>query len=389
METIKDIILSEEQLRSKKNEKWRTYPSDIIPAWLADMDYSVAQEIRDILKETILQSDLGYSMQPSALGIPNIVAERMLNKYNWILDPNKLEFLNDTVQAIYIAITQFTHENDSVIILSPGYPPIYQCLIQLNRKPICARFTLVGDDVLCLDIERLIECFNENVTAMIFCNPHNPTGHVFSLSELLCLAELAEKFNITIISDEIHQDLIYFGQRHIPIASISKEVAKRTITITSANKAFNLAGVGCSVVIFGSEYYQKKFNLFPLRYRGHIGICQLLGLKTAWSQCESWLQVVLRQLENNHNIFFQFIKTKERLKAILPKATYFAWVDCTRLRQHDPAKFFLEKGKIAFSSGIFFGAEFSNFLRINFATSPEILQKICTNIEFALEKLES
>jgi cystathionine beta-lyase len=164
METIKDIILSEEQLRSKKSEKWRTYPSDVIPAWLADMDYSVAQEIRDILKETVLQSDLGYSMQPSALGIPNIVAERMLKKYNWILDPHKLEFLNDTVQAIYIAITQFTRENDSVIILSPGYPPIYQCLIQLNRKPIFARFTLVGD-VLCLDIERFIECFNENVSS--------------------------------------------------------------------------------------------------------------------------------------------------------------------------------------------------------------------------------
>jgi cysteine-S-conjugate beta-lyase len=239
-----------------------------------------------------------------------------------------------------------------------------------------------------VDIDCLAREINARTKVLILCNPHNPTGRVFTRQELEGIGELAVRHNLVILSDEIHQDLLYQGQQHIPIASLSSEVEARTITFTSASKAFNIAGIGCAVAMFGSAALHQQFNAFPKRCRGRVSTVSLAALRAAWQlpDSEIWLNGVRQQLRENRQEVLRFFAANIPAVVIRPpEATFLAWCDCRELNLGPtPGKFFLETARVALVCGSHFGQEGKGFARINFATSREILDELLRRIAAAV-----
>jgi cystathionine beta-lyase len=222
----------------------------------------------------------------------------------------------------------------------------------------------------------------------LLCNPQNPTGRVFTRAELERLAQIAIERDLIVISDEVHGDLVFPGHHHIPIASLGPEIEARTITLTSATKAFNMAGLRCGVAVFGSDALKKRFQVLPSHLRGGLGSFGLVASEIAWTSAQPWLDEVLAYLDGNRAYLAGFVK--ERLPGIThvsPEATYLAWLDCRALAlPQDPFTFFLEHARVALSDGRKTGPGGEGFVRLNFATSRPILSQILERVEKSLER---
>lgn len=373
----------------RNGEKWRVYPDDVIPAWIADMDYPIAESIRSALQEVIARSDLGYPLDPRKTHLPELVAERMRTRCGWSVDPSRIEFVADVMQGISIAIDRLSAPGDGVLVQVPVYPPLLACAPQLDRtlRAVPLMDTQSGYVV---DVDAFARAIDSRTRLLILCNPQNPTGRVFSRTELEAIGELALRHDLIILSDEIHQDLVYDGARHIPIASLSPEIEARTITFTSASKAFNIAGTGCAVALFGSRALQQRFESYPVKLPGRISTLALEALRAAWESAESqvWLESLMQDLTKNRDELLRTIAgSLPAIRVHAPQATCMAWCDCRALNLGaSPAKFFLKQAKVALMCGSRFGDEGIGYVRITFGTSPEILRQILERMSSALDQ---
>lgn len=372
--------------RLKNAEKWRLYPRDVMPVWVADMDFAVAPAIQKVLETALERSDWGYPEDPRRSGIPEAFAERMERKFRWSLNPDRVEVLSEVVQGIYIALLQLSEPGDGVLVQTPIYPPFLQSVRETGRTLI--EVPLVdGPGGYALDLDRTRALCAQNARVLLLCNPHNPTGRVFTSVELEGLASLVLEHDLIVLSDEIHADLVYPGFAHIPFASLSPEIEKRTVTFYSASKAFNIAGLRCAVAAFGSENLQRGFCGTPRHARGGLSQPGLLATQAAWSSGEPWLEEVLSVLRQNRDyVVSEFPKALPGLSMHAPEATYLAWLDCGGLGlKPSPYQYFLDKGRTGFSKGAAFGSPGKDFVRLNFATSQEILDEVLSRCSASLE----
>ena len=287
-------------MRSMKHNarKWWEFDADVLPSWIAELDFPIADPIRHALKEATEASDLGYPIPVHGTKVPDIVCRRMFEMFGWQITPPQVGVVGDVNQALYVAVSQLTAYGDGVITFTPGYPPLLGCIRELGRRPI--EVPLVDSATgFRIDFDLLKRQLDKSTRLMLLCNPHNPTGRVFTQAELTILSEFAIENGLFIISDEIHQDIVYSGHHHIPIASLSEEIGARTITLTSATKAFNLAGVGCAVVLFGSQELRDSFNAFPSRFLGQVSTLSLIALHMAWDhpECREWQKHTMHLLD--------------------------------------------------------------------------------------------
>ncbi len=379
--------ISLEALRRRRGVKWTRYPPDVLPAWVADMDFDMAEPIRAGLARMMEANDLGYSVKPPATGLPEAFAAFAARRFpGWEVAPERMIAIADVVQGIHLAIEAYTRPGDGICTLTPVYPPFLQAVTETGRRlDFC---TMVGgEDRYEIDFDALRAAIDARTRLLLLCTPHNPLGRVFSRKELEAVAELAVERGLVVVADEIHADIVYPGARHIPFASLGPEVEARTLTMTSATKSFNIAGLRCAVVIFGSDRLAERFDAWPERIRGAVSSFGLEATRIAWSECDGWLDALLAHLEANRDFLHAFVA--ERLPGIrmkLPAATYLGWLDCRDFGlEPDPYRWFLDQARVGFNDGRDFGDGGEGHVRINFATSRSILAQILERMEEALQ----
>ncbi|HIG70147.1 MAG: PatB family C-S lyase [Myxococcales bacterium] len=365
-------------LENRRSAKWRFHPRDVLPAWVAEMDYPIATPIQDELRRLTENSDAGYPMSDADTGLPEAFRERMNERFGWNPDPARVELLSEVVQGMYIALEAFTEKGDGAIVQTPIYPPFLGVVAETGRR-LVENPMIQGDNRLEFDLDRLATVIDADTRILLLCNPHNPSGRVIERSELTELARLVLKHDLLVVSDEIHADLLYDGRQHIPFASLGEEIAKRTVTLTSASKAFNIPGLRCAIAHFGTEDLQKRFNLLhPQHIRGGIGLFGIYASIAAWRWGQPWLDEVVTYLQGNRDFALQALQERiPEIEFMSPESTYLAWLDCEKLEiEGSPAAHFLRHGKVALSGGRRFGAAWENHVRLNFATSRPILTEL-------------
>ena len=374
-------------LRRRRGTKWTRYPPDVLPAWVADMDFDMAEPIRAGLAGMMEANDLGYAPKLPASGLPEAFAAFAARRFpGWEVAPERMVAIADIVQGIHLAIEAFTRPGDGVCTLTPVYPPFLQAVAETGRRlDFC---TMVrGRGRYEIDFDALRAAIDERTRLLLLCTPHNPLGRVFEREELEAVARIAIERDLVVVADEIHADIVYRGYRHIPFASLGPEVAARTVTMTSATKSFNIAGLRCALVLFGSDRLAERFNAWPERIRGAVSSFGMEATRIAWTECDAWLDALLGHLEGNRDFLHAFVAERlPGMRMVLPAATYLGWLDCREYGlEPDPYHWFLERARVGFNDGRDFGDGGEGHVRINFATSRSILTQVLERMEEALQ----
>ena len=376
------------QLRNRVSEKWNTYPGDdLIACWVAEMDFPLAAPIRAALQRAVSTNDVGYAIGLRETGLADVFCQRMLERFGWKIDSQRCEVLSEVVQGLYIAIDAYSRPGDGAIVQTPIYPPFLHAVEESDRRLVENRL-IAGPTRFEIDFDALEEGCDADTRLLMLCHPHNPTGRVFERSELERLAEFALQRDLVVVSDEIHSDLVFDGRPFIPFASVSPEIAERTVTLTSASKAFNIPGLRTALAHFGSADLQNRFNAAVHRHaRGGIGLLGIQATLAAWRHSNPWLDQVRQHLERNRDHVDAFLRTRcPEIRSLAPEATYLVWLNCAELELGQrPAHYFFEKARIALSDGHAFGAGLEDCARLNIATSQPILQEILNRLAGSLE----
>jgi len=380
--------LDPELLRHRISEKWSTYEGeDVLACWVAEMDYPVAAPIHAVLERATAMRDFGYPIGLRETGLADVFADRMNERFGWTVEPARCEILSDVVQGMVLAVEAWSASGDGVVVQTPIYPPFLSSVRNAKRRLIENRLVR-GADGFEIDFDSLRADTADGARLLLLCNPHNPTGRAFARDELERLAALALERDWVVVSDEIHADLVFDGRVHIPFASLSPEVAQRTVTLTSATKAFNIPGLRTAVAHFGSAPLQQRFNAcVPRHARGGIGLLGLYATIAAWRDSQPWLDQVLEHLQANRDYAASFLRARcPGIELVVPEATYLMWLDFSALDlPAAPATTLFERGRIALSAGHHFGPGFEHFARLNFATSRPILREVLERLAAAVE----
>lgn len=383
--TAPNILLPLDQLRARQSAKWTVYAPDVLPAWIADMDYAVAPPIREALQARLAREDLGYPMRYPRAGLDALFADRMAALYGWTVQPAQVEFFSDVVQIIHVALQTLLAEGEGVIIQTPIYPPFLQSVQETGRRQVLCPLVR-GPAGYEIDFDAMDAACDAGTRLLLLCHPHNPTGRAFTREELEGLAELVRRRDLIVLSDEIHADLMLDDRPHIPFAALGDDIASRTITLTSPSKAFNIAGLCLAVAVFGSAGLHQRFGKLTAHVRGGRSAFGMSATAAAWTDGAAWLAAVRAQLRENRATVTEFLRARwPQLGYFAPEATYLAWIDCRALGlSEEPYRFFLREARVALSEGPSFGTAGEGCVRLNFATSPEILAEILQRMDGAL-----
>jgi len=359
-------------LRAKRGVKWQRPGPDVLPAWVADMDFPMAEPIRAAVAAAVDRGDLGYPDWPEhPLAQP--FADRMATRYGWSPDPVHVRGLTDLIQGVQIVTELATRPGDGVVLAVPNYPPFLATFPRHERRIV----PLPVDDGR-LALERLGA--DVDARLMLLVNPHNPTGRAYTRAELEAVAEFALRHDLLVVSDEIHADLAYEGHPHVPFASLGAEVAARTVTLTSATKAFNIAGLRCAVAHVGPADLRARWDAMPPDLFGAVNVLGVEATRAAWELGDPWLAGVRAHLADQRaRLTTGLAGLPVRYRP--PEATYLAWLDWPTLPQ-DAHAFFRRAG-VELSAGPDFGGRPSQ-VRLNFATSAAVLDEILDRITTAV-----
>jgi cystathionine beta-lyase len=379
--------LSAAEMHRSSRIKWRLFGDDVLPAWVADMDFPVAPPIHRAIRELVGRHDFGYHHVPLSPGLRDALVSRMAERFSWQIDPQRIVPLVNVLQGLDASVLLHSRRGEGVVLETPIYPPFLAAVERSGRRVVESSLVR-GAHRYEIDFEHLRAMLDPDTRLLLLCNPHNPTGRVFEREELLALGELALEHDIIVVSDEIHADLAFPPRRHLPFATLGPELAERTITLTSATKSFNLAGLPCAFAIFGSDRVQQPFQELPPHVLGQPGILDDAATHAAWTEGQPWLdEVVAYLLENRDLVMDFFARRLPDLRVLPPEATYMAWLDCRELGlPADPFNFFLEHARVALTRGSDFGAPGKGFVRMNFATSRTILLEILERMGAAVER---
>ena len=363
-----------DRLRRRRSEKWQLHPPDVLPAFIAEMDYDLAEPVLAALRAAVGLSDCGYA---TPVGLGETFAEFAAARHGWAVDPGRVHLVPD-VMAGFDAILQLTTEpGDGVVINTPVYPPFFKHIGFARRRVVEVPLVRVNGRWE-LDFAGLEAAFAAGARAYLLCNPHNPTGRVFSPDDLGRIASLAEQYGVIVLADEIHASLALPGARHTPFVSLGGAAAEQGVTLASASKAFNVAGLKGAIAVAGSATGQRLLARLPGSCQYGAGLFGVLASLAAWSSAGDWLDALIVQLDHARTEFGRLLS--ERLPEAgytPPEASYLAWVDCARLGLGpEPAQAFLDRGRVALGRGLDFGAPGDGFVRVTIGTSSALLADI-------------
>jgi len=374
-------------LRKRTGVKWRTAGPGDIAAWVADMDFPAAPVIRDALHVLISAGELGYpEWMDAATPLRAQFAARMADLHDWQIDAGRVREFDDIIHVFRVALDLATNPGDTIAVHSPGYTPFMATVGYGGRRvlPVPMLDTNAGWTFDLAGFER--DVVTTDCRVLLLVNPHNPTGRVFTFEELSGLADVAVRHDLLVICDEIHAELVYAPHRHIPFGSLGPDVAARTVTLSSATKAFNIAGTCAAVAHFGHDELLAELDSRPGGFLGARNIFGVAATMAAWTGGDSWLQDVRAYLRGNRD--FVTANLREHAPAVHyhpPEATYLAWLDFrgTRLAE-DPAGRLLSETGVLLVDGSSMGPGGQGFARLNFATSRTVLEELLGRLSAVL-----
>jgi cystathionine beta-lyase len=377
MSIFAEISIAE--LRRRRSAKWTTYAPDVLPAWVAEMDFPLAEPVRAALLDAIAHDDCGYA---NTAGLGEAYARFALERFGWTLDPRGVVAVPDVLVGITSILQALAQPGDRIVVNSPVYPPFYRTVGEAQRQiedvPL-----IRNEHGWELDFPALERAFAGGAAVYLLCSPHNPLGKVFAAATLLRIAELAKRYGVLVIADEIHAPLTMTGAAFVPFLSLADPLDCDAVALSSASKAWNLPGLKCALAIAGTDRMRKRLGTIAHVSVGNLGVLASLA---AFDRGEPWLDELLRYLDGNRRLLTELLARElPGVRYIEPQASYLAWLDCTALGLGDePMSVFLERGRVALTRGRDFGPQSAAFVRVNMGTSAAILTEIVHRMRAAL-----
>ncbi|GGP22991.1 MalY/PatB family protein [Silvimonas iriomotensis] len=369
--------------RDSDSTKWRKYDEDVLPLWVADMDFASPPAIASALQERVAHGVFGYP-DPQASLVQTLVMA-MQRDYNWQIQPDWLVPLPGLVVGLNVACRATGSNDDPVLTATPVYPPFMSAPILSQRRLVrVPMLEAEGSDGTrwAWDIDQLVGSLGPGNNTLMLCHPHNPVGRVWRTEELLQLAAVAQRHDMVVVSDEIHCDLILdAGHKHVPFAALSPDAAQRSITLMAPSKTYNVPGLGCSFAIIPNPALRKKFTDVMRGIVPHVNIFGYVACEAAYRDGVPWRTALLDVLRRNRDLVMQQLDGYLGLRVTRPEATYLAWVDCRNTGIEDPAAFF-EAAGVGLSNGVDFGLK--GFVRLNFGCALSTLQDALHRMREAL-----
>ncbi|HWR66974.1 MAG TPA: PatB family C-S lyase [Bellilinea sp.] len=374
--------------RSTESVKWNLFPTDVLPLWVADMDFAVPPVVTEALRQRIAHPIYGYPKVQE--GLITAIQAHLQRKYDWQVDAAEdFLFLPGVVISFNLATQALAQPGGSLVFMTPVYMPFFELAKNAGLQQVTVDLVQDAGGHFLIDWERLETAIAARPNLLILCNPHNPVGKVFTRSELERVAEICLRYEVPIVADEIHSDLVYSGYEHTPLASLSPEIAANTITLMAPSKTFNVPGLGCSFAIITNPRLRNAFNLAR---RGLVHGANLMGMvaaQAAYSGGQDWLRELLVYLEGNRDFLVETIQHQlPHARITPPEGTYLAWIDLQAYNlEPAPSEFLIQQARVALNDGAEFGQAGSGFVRLNFACPRSTLTEALERIRITLEKV--
>lgn len=363
--------------------KWSRYPEDVLPMWVADMDFAAPPAVIERLQKRLTHPVLGYSVPSDELR--QVLVDYLREHYDWQVQKQDIVVLPGVVPGVNMALHGLVAEGDGVVVHTPNYPPLRQAAGHWKMRSIEVPLQANAQGQWACDPQRLQQALGDS-SAYLLSNPHNPIGKTYSRDELRTIAEICVAQDVLIISDEIHADLQFDGRRHIPVASLSPEVAQRTITLMSASKTYNVAGLKTAFAVIQNPSLRARFDAARVGMVDSVNPLGMEATHAAYAQPGEWLEQLKTYLQGNRDYLLETIRT--RLPGIVvhaPQSTYLAWLDCSALGLDNPQRFFLEEARVGLSAGPEFGEGLEQFVRLNFGCPRALLTEGLARLERSLQ----
>jgi cystathionine beta-lyase len=370
-----------DSLRRRRSVKWRTYPDDVLPVWVAEMDVAPAPAVAEALVGAVSRGDTGY-VHPGDLA--EVYAAFSRQRYGWAPAPDRTSLVPDVMTGIAAVLRLVTAPGDRVVITPPVYPPFWSFPEHADRTVVEVDLR-VGDDGHALDLDGLERAFGRGAEVFLLCNPHNPTGSAWDRPTLEAVADLADAHDVLVLADEVHAPLTHPGVEHVPFLALDRPAAQRAIAFVAASKAWNLPGLKAGMAIAGPDAPAAAAALPDVVQVG-TGLFGVLAARAAFAHGGPWLRSLLSVLDDNRRLLGDLLAT--HLPAVryrMPAATYLAWLDCRALGLgDDPARVFLDRGRVACNPGHTFGTAGRGFVRVNLGTSPQLITEAVRRMSAAV-----
>ncbi|MDR0333431.1 MAG: pyridoxal phosphate-dependent aminotransferase [Dysgonamonadaceae bacterium] len=357
--------------------------NDLIPLWVADMDFLSPPAVTNVLKQRVEHGLFGYTVATDDYF--NSITGWLKRRHNWSVKKEEITFVPGVVKGFAFAMDVFTKKGDKVIIQPPVYHP-FRLVTEALEREIVNNPLILENGQYKMDFDGLREILAENTCKMlILCNPHNPGGRVWIPEELRKLAEICYDNDVLVVSDEIHSDLALPGYIHTPFATVSQKAEANSLTLMAPSKTFNIAGLVSSFAVIHNEAIREKYVRFlEPRELNQATVFALTATCAAYNECDDWLNQLIDYLQDNIDFVDNYLKENiPQIKAIVPQASFLIWLDCRELNlpQNELVKLFVDEAHLALNNGTIFGIEGKGFMRLNVGTSRVIIEKALDNLK--------
>lgn len=375
--------------RDSDSAKWNWFDPDVLPMWVADMDFQAPEPIIRALRERADHGVYGYAFESRELR--EILVERLRTRHQLEISPDHLLFLPNLVVGLNVVTQAVGVRGDSVLLTTPIYFPFLNAIAAqervLNDVPM-AQTRTNGALHYEIDFDTLEAAITPKTKLLMLCNPHNPVGRVYTRAELERLADICLRHDLIISSDEIHSDLVYSPESHISIASLSPEIAARTVTLISPSKAFNLPGLGFGAAVVPNDELRERLNKIAWATGEHAYTMGIVAATAAYREGQSWLDDLVTYLRANRDTLVEFVNTQlPGVTTTCPEGTFLAWLDCRALGLENPHQFYLDKARVGLADGAPFGKGGEGFVRLNFGCPRSTLMEGLERMKRAIEQL--
>lgn len=360
---------------------------DILPLWVADMDFEAPKEVVEAITRRAEQGIYGYTVRTQAFY--DAIIGWLSKRHGWTIKQEWITSSPGVVPALSIMVLAFTEPGDGIILQSPVYYPFYD-VIKMNGRTVVDNPLILKDGRYSIDFELLEEQAKAGAKMLLLCSPHNPGGRVWKQEELERVGDICSRYNVLVVADEIHQDLVFSGHKHIPYASLSETFAQHSVTCITPSKTFNLAGLQAASVIIPNEEIRRKYNALLKTLSIHMeSYFGLTAIESSYTHGEEWLDQLLDYLEGNLSELLTFAKQHlPQVKVIKPEGTYLVWMDCTAIsnKPQELKQLMFDKAGVAFSEGSVFGKQGEGYLRVNIACRRSLLMEALEKFASAVEE---
>jgi cystathionine beta-lyase len=389
-----DFEVSVDTLRARRGNKWRHFGPDVLPAWVADMDFHTPPVVRDALVAAVERGDTVYYGDR----LPEVAlawCRWQEQHHGWAPEPEATIVVDDVVSGIRGSLLAWCAGGAGAVVQTPVYPPFLES-VEVTPARLVENRLLPGSPRWAIDIADLARRVDASTRVLLLCNPQNPTGRAFDRGELSEVADLSVERDLVVVSDEIWADVVYEPAGHVPFASLGREVAARTVTLSSASKTFNLGGMRCAVAHFGSPRLYDEFEARAHPYLGQSNALAVEATLAAWRHAQPWRDALLARLRANRDRVLAVVRAETPEVVVCePEATYVAWLDFTAFgfaagsAGPAPAEHLLDTARVALSPGAEFAPWCAPFARLNFATTPEILDDVLARYVAGVERMRA